>query len=270
MIENLSTAFFYGIIFQILFWGEDITMALSLKDNDSKKDDDSLKMNENISADNQPDDFSDLESPAYKPIVISTDVPNVDDMISKKGNDVVGTIIKIAVAVVICIVAFTVGKKIINKMAGGKDITNYVNKSEQEIEKALGVNLTDSPDKVSSVHQYSRGNVSVSSDGEISVIYINGVQKGVKIDSKKYTMFGIKIGDPAYKLEDNLKYNYSGTFNVLDDMMSGKSTTDYYYNRDKNDCFIAIINEDSGRVVSMSYYNDFGMISENLSGLDDD
>ncbi|MBQ9279126.1 MAG: hypothetical protein IJ224_10900 [Lachnospiraceae bacterium] len=245
-------------------------MALSLKANDGKKNDDVLKTNENIDADNQPDDFSDLEMPAYKPVVISTEIPDVNDMVSKKDNDIVGIIVKVVVAVIICIVAFTVGKKIIKKISGGDDITDYVNKSENEIEKAFGVDLVDSPEKVSSVHQYSNGSVSVSSDGDISVIYINGVQKGVKVDSKKYSMFGVKIGDPAYKINDNIRYNYSGTFNVLNDMISGKSTTDYYYNRDKNDCFIVIINEDSGRVVSMSYYNDFNLISENLSGLDDD
>ena len=248
--------------------GEDKIMALSLKDNNETKKDSTTRIDDG-NADNRIDDFSDLEASSYKPVVISTDVPNVDDLVSKKDKNITGTIIKAVVALIIAIIAFTAVKKII-KNVSGKDITDYVNKSEEEIEKALDIKLTDAPEKVSSVHQYSNGNISVSSDGDVSVIYINGIQKGVKVDSKKYSMFGVKIGDPAYKLEDNLKYNYTGVFNVLDDMMSGKSTTDYYYNRDKNDCFIVIVNEDSGRVVSMSYYNDFRIISENLSGLDDD
>ena len=130
-------------------------MALSLKGNDeTEKKDDKLVKNENVDTDNQTDDFSDLDASVYKPIVISTDVPNVDEMVSKKNNDITGTIIKVFIAVILCAVAFTVGKKIIGKV-GSKDITNYVNKSETEIEKALGVKLEDAPEKVSSVHQYS-------------------------------------------------------------------------------------------------------------------
>lgn len=243
-------------------------MALSLKG--SEEQDKKININENNFTDEQADDFSDMEESVYKPVVISTEVPNVDDITSKKGNDITGIIIKAVVTVIICLVVISVGKVIIKKFAGAKDITDYVNKSETEIEKALGIKLEDAPEKVSGVHQYSGGTVTVSSDGDISVVYIDGVQKGVKVDNKKYSMFGVKIGDPAYKLTDNLKYNYTGTFNVINDIMSGKSTTDYYYNRDKNDCFVVIVNEDSGRVVSMTYYNDFNRISENLSGIDDE
>lgn len=249
-------------------------MALSLKGNDEQNNEEMLKndlskADTGYADDKQSDDFSDLETPAYKPVVISTEVIKPVGLDSKK-NDITGIIIKAVVAVIICLVAFTVGKALVKKLAGPKDITDYVNKSESEIEKALGVNLVDSPEKVSSVHQYSNGKISVSSDGNISVVYIDGVQKGVKIDNKKYTMFGIKIGDSGNHISDKFSYDYENSFVVLNDLMSGKSTTEYYYNRSKNDCFIVIINEDSGRVVSMSYYNDFQLISENLSGIDDD
>ena len=242
-------------------------MALTLKNENGEEKNKQESVNQ---AKDENMDFSDLEQPVYKPIKISTDVPNVDDMTPAKKKDAVSYIIKGVVAVIIGILLFTFGKTMLKKMAGAEDITDLVGKSEEEIEKKLDVKLVDSPDMVSTVHQYSNGNISVSSDSNISVIYINGAEKGIKIDSKKYSMYGIKIGDPAYKLEDNLNYDYTDKFEVLNDMMSGKSTTDYYYNVDKNDCFIAIVNDDSGRVVSMSYYNDFKMISENLSGLDDD
>ncbi len=242
-------------------------MALTLKNENGEEKNKQESVNQ---AKDENMDFSDLEQPVYKPIKISTDVPNVDDMMPAKKNDAVSYIIKGVVAVIIGILLFTFGKTMLKKIAGAEDITDLVGKSEEEIEKKLDIKLEDSPEKVSSVHQYSNGQISVSSNGDISVVYINGVKKGVKIDSKKYTMFGVKIGDPAYKLGDILNYNYTNSFNVINDMMSGKSTTDYYYNVDKNDCFIAIVNDDSGRVVSMSYYNDFKMISENLSGLDDD
>ena len=148
--------------------GEDKIMALSLKDNNETKKDSTTRIDDG-NADNRIDDFSDLEASSYKPVVISTDVPNVDDLVSKKDKNITGTIIKAVVAVIIAIIAFTAVKKII-KNVSGKDITDYVNKSEEEIEKALDIKLTDAPEKVSSVHQYSNGNISVSSDGDVSVI----------------------------------------------------------------------------------------------------
>ena len=207
----------------------------------------------------------------YEPVVIKTDIPNVDSIAGERNKkDNITKLIKGCITLLIIFILFIVGKSFIKKHFSTEDITKYVDKSEEDIEKGLGVKLEDAPEKVKSIHQYSNGTISVSSNGDISVIYINGVQKGVKIDNKKYSMFGIKINDDGNKLQSKMTYDYTNYFEVLNDIYSGKSTTDYYYNKEKNDCFVIIINDTSGRVVSMTYYNDFETISQNLSGLDDD
>ena len=206
----------------------------------------------------------------YEPVVIKTDIPNVDEIsMNKKKQAGYMTIIKIVVLFIIIAVALAVSKHMLKKMDKTTDITKYVNKSEEQIEKALNVKLENSQEKISSIHHYSKGKITVNSDGELSVIYIDGVQKGVKIENKKYSMFGLKIDDDANQIQDKTNYDFTDYFVVLTDMYSGKSTSEFYYNENKNDCLVIIVNDVSGRIVSMIYYNDFKSISQNLSGFDD-
>ena len=82
-------------------------------------------------------------------------------------------------------------------------------------------------------------------------------------------MFGLKIDDDSNQIQDKTTYDFTDYFVVLTDIYSGKSTSEFYYNENKNDCLVIIINDVSGRIVSMIYYNDFKSISQNLSGFDD-
>ncbi|MBR1815660.1 MAG: hypothetical protein IJ763_03065 [Lachnospiraceae bacterium] len=234
-------------------------MALQLKNTDGASEE-----KEKAPNNYETDDFSDLET-TYKPVIIDTTVPAPEELSSIKNNssNIISTIIKIVIAIVIIAVGYYLIQRIINPKA--TDITNLVAKSEAEIESELNTKFQDAPDKISSVHQYSSGAVSVHSDGKISIVYIDNIQRGIKIDDKKYSMFNVKIGDPEYKLTDTMNYNYTDYFVVLNDLMSGKSTTTYFYNNTKNDCLITIVNDNTGRVVSLTYYNDFALISENLS-----
>ena len=52
-------------------------------------------------------------------------------------------------------------------------------------------------------------------------------------------------------------------------MVGGQSTAWFYYNSANNDCMVIIVNDNSARVVAMTYFNDYKLISENLSGIDD-
>ena len=82
-------------------------------------------------------------------------------------------------------------------------------------------------------------------------------------------MFGISIGDGEFKIDDNLTYEYDESFNVLDDMLGGKSTAVFYYNKANNDCLVIFINDKSARVVAMTYFNDYKLVTQNLSGLEE-
>ena len=55
---------------------------------------------------------------------------------------------------------------------------------------------------------------------------------------------------------------------VLNDMAGGNSTAYYYYNMSENDCFVLIVNEQSNRVVAMTYFNNYSKITETLESLE--
>ncbi|MBQ7706476.1 MAG: hypothetical protein IJT72_01700 [Lachnospiraceae bacterium] len=241
-------------------------MGLQLKTNNDNKD--TGQPSNYASHKNDTSEY--MQQFEYEPVVIKTDIPNIDEIsMNQKKKDGYMTIIKIAVLFLVIAVVSGVVKHMLKKMDNTKDITKYVNKSEEEIEKKLNITLEDSPEKVPGIHHYSKGKVSVSSNGEISVIYIDGVQKGVKIESEKYSMFGLKLNDDANQVHDKTSYDFTDYFVVLTDMFSGKSTSEFYYNENTNDCLVVIVNDVSGRIVSLIYYNDFKSISQNLSGFDD-
>ena len=185
---------------------------------------------------------------------------------SKTGNDIMG-IIKWVVILAVVLVGVKLVAGIINPKT--TDISAYVDMEKDAIETKLDVELNNNPDMVSRITHYSNGTVTVDGNGKIGVVYIDGVRKGIHTDDKRYKMYGVSIGDGEYQIEDNMTYDYESYFNVLNDMVGGNSTAWFYYNSAKNDCMVVIVNDKSARVVAMTYFNDYKLISENLSGIDD-
>ncbi len=185
---------------------------------------------------------------------------------AKSSNNIMG-IVKWVVILVVVLIGIKLVAGIVNPKV--VDVSLYVDMDKDVLETKLEVELKDRPDMVSRVTHYSNGTVTVDGDGDIGVIYIDGIRKGIHVDHKKYKMFGLAKGDAEYKIEEKLTYDYENYFNVLNDMVGGQSTAWFYYNSANNDCMVIIVNDNSARVVAMTYFNDYKLISENLSGIDD-
>lgn len=172
--------------------------------------------------------------------------------------------------VVIAVIAI-VGVKFIYGLINPEiiDVSSYVDMDADELAKKLDVTFEKDCDMKKMITHYSNGTVSVDGDGDIGVVYFDGKRKGIHINDKKYNMFGISIGDGEFKIDDNLTYEYDESFNVLDDMLGGKSTAVFYYNKANNDCLVIFINDKSARVVAMTYFNDYKLVTQNLSGLEE-
>ncbi len=199
------------------------------------------------------------------PVVIPTGPVVVESTSSKKGTDV-GGIIKWVVIIALVLV----GVKLISGVVNPKstDVTAYVDVDVNQVENALDINLEPSSDMISKITHYSNCQVTVDGAEGIGVVYLDGDRKGLHIDDKKYSMYGLSIGDGEFRVDDALTYKYDEYFSVLNDLMGGKSTAYFYYNESKNDCLVIIINDKSARVVAMTYFNDYKLISENLDSLD--
>ncbi|MBE5954616.1 MAG: hypothetical protein E7257_10785 [Lachnospiraceae bacterium] len=185
---------------------------------------------------------------------------------AKSGNNIM-EIVKWVVILAVVLLGVKLVAGIVNPKT--TDVSLYVDMEKDALEAKLDVELENSPNMVNRITHYSNGTVTVDGDGKIGVVYIDGVRKGIHIDDKRYKMYGVSIGDGEYQIEDNITYDYENYFNVLNDMVSGNSTAWFYYNSSQNDCMVVIVNDNSARVVAMTYFNDYKLISENLSGIDE-
>ncbi len=209
-----------------------------------------------------------MSSGAYtnNPVKITASVSAPTQSSYKSGFDVMGIIKWIVIAVVVVVgVKFLAG--IINPKA--TDVTGYGDMDTEQLEKALDIELQENSDMNRQITHYSNSTVTVDGDGDIGVVYFDGKQKGIHINNKKYSMYGISIGDGEFKIDDNITFEYDEYYSVLDDMLGGKSTATFYCNTKENECLVIIINDKSARVVAMTYFNDCKLITQNLSGLDE-
>ena len=210
-----------------------------------------------------PEDVNDL--PAYTgPSVIPTS--NGVATAAKRAN-LVAKIIGLIVVVIACFgivkgVQYMTG-------SGGKDITEELSKSEEEIAKDLGLTFTESADAVRMVPQYAKGKITVKSGGDLNVVYIGNKQAGVCTDSRKYRFFGVGINDPEQTALKKTTYVYDDSMVVLNDLLGGKSKTYFYYNKKNNDSLVLTISDRTNRVVAMTYFTDYKKATSQLSSISD-
>ncbi len=212
------------------------------------------------------DDVAEMGGYVSNPVRISTTVTPPEPAKHTMDSDVF-KIIKWVVLIAIVVVAAKFIIKRVNPEV--TDVTGLVNKNTAEVEQTLDITLTKNSDMNTKINHYSNGKVTVDGNGEIGVVYIDGRYAGLHIDSKKYSMYGVKIGDGQMDAEGNMTFSYNDTMNVLEDMMQGNSTAVFYEGATKGDCLVVIYNDYSNRVAAVTYFKDYSKVTENLSSLDE-
>lgn len=185
-------------------------------------------------------------------------------MAGRRKNTGLKTLVK---WIVIIFLIVTAGKWIVNFIAPEcTDVTDMTDMKTEELEAALQISMVRNSDMSKKINQYSEGQVSVDSADGIGVVYIDGRHTGLHIDSRRYSMYGLHIGDPELVVEDRITYEYGGCFEVINDMFEGHSTASFYYNKKRGDCLTVICNDHSHRIVALTYFNDLNKVTESLSG----
>lgn len=205
------------------------------------------------------------EEEPYQTKVISNSMTAAIQGEEKQKGMAAGIVVKIIIALIVCGALIFGGKAIVSVvMPEGEDITNLLKSDAAAIASQLGVTFTDNSEWVSQIHQYSKGTVTVKAAEDIGIVYIDGKQMGVHVRSKKYTMFGVQLGDSETSAYNGMSFPYDNFLSVLNDMAEGKTTTYYYYNLERNDCLAITINDTTNRIVGMTYFYDFKKITETL------
>ena len=204
--------------------------------------------------------------PAYKDVVA---------MHSDKGagvNDKKRSVIYKSVAVVIAlVVAFFAYKGIAYLLvSSGKDISDVLDKPEEEIASELGVTFKDDNTDIKKIPKYARGKLTLRSDGELNIVYIDGRQIGVNTSSRKYKFFGIGINEPQQRIDDEITFKYEDCMTVLTDLMGGSTRTYFYRNTKENQCLAVVVQESTNRVVGMTFYTNYRKATELLESLGDE
>lgn len=210
-------------------------------------------------------EWSPWEEEPYQTVAVNNTVPNSEQMTKESGNVIVSAIRTIMILLIIGLVILFASKAIVSVvMPEGEDITPLLTSNADTIATTLGVAFQDNSEWVSRIHQYSGGTVTVKAAEDIGVVYIDGKQIGIQVESKAYTMFGIQIGDGEKHAYDHMTYPFDDFLSVLNDMAEGKTTTYFYYNQQRNDCLALTINDTTNRIVGMTYFTDYHRVTETL------
>lgn len=174
-------------------------------------------------------------------------------------------VLKWVILIVIVVIAGNAFWRFVNPEV--TDVTPYLKMSKSDLERNLGIPLSDNPNMVKKIYAFTDGEVTVdgNSENSVGIIYIDGKQSGFHTDNRLYGMYGVKIGDAVISLGGKITYPYETTFEILNDIGQGSSTATFYQSYTRNDCLVIIANDTSGRVVALTYFSDGKRATERLS-----
>lgn len=237
-------------------------MGIMLKDSDDPNQDrtDELKQ-----------DFSDLEGPAaFNENRIALEPTKG---VGAGINDQRAKVIRIIIGIVI--LALFVGGCFygVNYFLGygGKDITAYLNMTEDEIADHFNIEFYDNTELPAKIPVYiDKSRVTAKSGGGMDLIFINGEKVGVKTDSRKYKFYNVGVNESEKNALDTMTYKYDASFVVINDLAGGTSKDYFYYRKKEGDCLVITVNDTSNRVACLAYYNDYRLVSKDLGPVDED
>ena len=147
--------------------------------------------------------------------------------------------------------------------SGGEEISWTFSMADNLIGLKLDTKFkkADASDKIIPV--YTFGKMTVKSDGEINIVYVDGRRVGFNTESRDYKMYGIAVNQRAVDISKKTTFFYDKKVRTLEDAYGSNSDTIYYVNSEDNECVAVTVNNTSNRVIAVSYFTDFEKVTEN-------
>ena len=149
--------------------------------------------------------------------------------------------------------------------SGGKEISPYLQLTEEKMADELHTYFLPDPDLSVALSGKSSERLSVESDGELNLLYLNGRKIGVNTSGRKYQFFGVSINQPEITAVDQMNYDYEMVGTDVSLLESGASHTTCYCRPSKNDCLVLTVNSHSNRIVNMTYYSDYSILAPHIT-----
>ena len=200
-----------------------------------------------------------------EPKVIYNTILTEDSVQNQKGNLVGRAFVKMIMVFAICGLLFFVGTQVKSVILSETiDITTSLKKDAKTLQSELGESFGNAPVWATKVYEYSESEPAFEGTEDIGVIYMDGRQIGVHIASSQYMLYNVKIGDGEKHLHNNTTYTFDSYLRMMD-TVDNKETLYIYYNVGQNDCIFVLINNVTNRIESMTYYNDYKKVTEQVT-----
>ncbi len=147
---------------------------------------------------------------------------------------------------------------------GGEEISYILDKPDDYIVRELDTSFEDDLELADKMPIYTSGRVTVKTDGELNIIYLNNRRIGFNTTGRKYNIYGVSINQTEIGLRHRMTYIFDESLHTIGNAYGGKSNITYYHNLETNSCLVVIVSATSNRVVSVSYFTDFDAVTEGL------
>ena len=146
--------------------------------------------------------------------------------------------------------------------SGGTDITTWLSSPERVLEDQLKTYFLLDQSLTSTIKAENgvEAKLTVESDGELNIIYLNGKQVGINTSGRKYQFYNVAINQPEINAVRDTHYVYDDYWESVGNLEQAVSRTHYYYNNKNNDCLAMTVNLYSNRIVNLTYYSNYQFI----------
>jgi hypothetical protein len=174
--------------------------------------------------------------------------------------DLFSKFIGIAIAILIVLFCYRGINEVL--YSGGQEISEIAGLPDYQMAEKLGTKFEENNKLAEDIPIFSKGTVTVKTDGELNIVYFNGHKVGVNIDSRKYRIYNISVFQPELMAVKRMSYKYTAQIQIVKGMYGNEHGVTMYYNTKNNDCLIIAVNSKTNRILSITYYTDLKTVAQ--------